>query len=131
MTVKKPYTNIPGTKVFDGHQARIGYHLNQFCMSLMQAENRIEFLQDEAKYLDKWPLSEQQKNAVMARDYRQMIEHGGNIYFLVKITATDGKSVLHAVSTMTNLNELEYAEMMRLGGRGIAGNRYIEEIKYG
>ncbi|NLQ17303.1 protocatechuate 4,5-dioxygenase subunit alpha [Marinomonas sp. M1K-6] len=121
----KPYSNIPGTTVFDGDMARIGFHLNQFCMSLMQASNRDAFKQDERAYLDKWPMTEAQKKAVLARDFTQLIALGGNIYYLVKISSNDGLSVAAAVSTMTNLSVEDYMEMMRCGGRSSEGNRYV------
>ena len=92
MALDKPYSDVPGTTVFDADQARKGYHLNQFCMSLMKAENRERFKADERAYLDEWPMSEEQKQAVLERDYSRMISLGGNIYFLAKIFSTDGKS---------------------------------------
>ena len=52
MALDKPYKNIPGTTIFDAELARRGYHLNQFCMSLMKAENRARFKADERAYLD-------------------------------------------------------------------------------
>jgi protocatechuate 4,5-dioxygenase alpha subunit len=36
MALDKPYKDIPGTTIFDAEQSRLGYHLNQFCMSLMR-----------------------------------------------------------------------------------------------
>jgi protocatechuate 4,5-dioxygenase alpha chain len=92
MALEKPYKNIPGTTIFDAEQSRLGYHLNQFCMSLMKAENRARFKADERAYLDQWPMTEEQKEAVQARDLNWCIRLGGNIYFLAKIGATDGKS---------------------------------------
>jgi protocatechuate 4,5-dioxygenase, alpha chain len=125
----KPYSNIPGTTVFDGDMARIGFHLNQFCMSLMQASNRDTFRQDERGYVDQWPMTEAQKKAVLARDFTQLIALGGNIYYLVKLSSSDGLSVAAAVSTMTNLSVEDYMEMMRNGGRSPDGNRYVENDK--
>jgi protocatechuate 4,5-dioxygenase alpha subunit len=58
------YEDIPGTWVFDAERARRGYHLNAFFYSLMKAENRAEFLADERKYLQKFPMSEEQRDAV-------------------------------------------------------------------
>ncbi|SHF03294.1 protocatechuate 4,5-dioxygenase alpha subunit [Marinomonas polaris DSM 16579] len=121
----KPYSDIPGTTVFDGDMARIGFHLNQFCMSLMQESNRTAFKQNERAYLDKWPMTEAQKSAVIARDFSQLIALGGNIYYLVKISSSDGLSVAAAVSTMTDLSVDEYIDMMRRGGRSPEGNRYV------
>lgn len=123
----KSYDNIPGTTVFDGDMARIGFHLNQFCMSLMQESNRTAFKQNERAYLDKWAMTETQKNAVLARDFSQLIALGGNIYYLVKISSSDGLSVAAAVSSMTNLSPEDYMEMMRNGGRSPEGNRYVED----
>ena len=51
MALDKPYLDIPGTTIFDTEQSRKGYHLNQFCMSLMKAENRERFKANERAYL--------------------------------------------------------------------------------
>ena len=129
MALDKPYKGIPGTTIFDAEQSRMGYHLNQFCMSLMKAENRERFKANERAYLDEWPMSEEQKLAVMARDLNRCIELGGNIYFLAKIGATDGKSFQYAAGSMTGMTQEEYAQMMLEGGRSIEGNRYTGEKK--
>ena len=96
-------------------------------MSLMKAPNRERFKAGERAYLDEWPMSEDQKQAVLARDYNRMIALGGNIYFLAKIFSTDGKTFLQAVSTMTGMTPDAYAQMMINGGRSPAGNRYVGE----
>jgi protocatechuate 4,5-dioxygenase, alpha chain len=127
MALDKPYADVPGTTIFDAEMARKGYHLNQFCMSLMKEENRKRFLADQRAYLDEWPMSEEQKHAVLARDYNRMIAAGGNIYFLSKMFATDGKSFQFAAGSMTGMTQEEYAEMMLKGGRSIEGNRYKGE----
>ena len=123
MALDKPYGNIPGTVIFDADQARLGYHLNQFCMSLMKAGNRARFKENERAYLDEWPMSEGQKEAVLARDYNRMIALGGNIYFLAKIFSTDGKSFQHAAALMTGMTQEDYARMMLNGGRAPEGPR--------
>jgi protocatechuate 4,5-dioxygenase alpha chain len=127
MSLDKPYADVPGTTIFDADQARRGYHLNQFCMSLMKADNRARFKADERAYLDEWPMSEEQKQALLKRDYNRLIQLGGNIYFLAKVFSTDGLSYLQAVSTMTGMSVEQYRTMMIEGGRSIEGNRYIEE----
>jgi protocatechuate 4,5-dioxygenase alpha chain len=117
MPLAKPYADIPGTTVFDADQSRKGYHLNMFCMSLMKAANRERFKANERAYLDEWPMSGEQKEAVIARDYNRMIELGGNISFLAKIFATDGKTFQHAAALMTGMSQEDYARMMLNGGR--------------
>jgi protocatechuate 4,5-dioxygenase alpha chain len=121
MALEKPYADLPGTIIFDAEMSRKGYHLNQFCMSLMKAANRERFRANERAYLDEWPMTEEQKQAVMARDYNRMLALGGNIYFLAKIFATDGKSFQYAAATMTGMTQEEYAQMMLKGGRAPEG----------
>ncbi|MYL01595.1 MAG: protocatechuate 4,5-dioxygenase subunit alpha, partial [Gammaproteobacteria bacterium] len=112
---------------FDAQQARLGYHLNQFCMSLMNAADRARFAADERAYLDEWPMMEEQKQAVLDRDYNRMIRHGGNIYFLAKIFLSDGQTFEQAAASMTGLKREEYRQMMLSGGRSPQGNPYKGE----
>ena len=127
MSLVKPYLDVPGTTIFDAEQSRKGYHLNQFCMSLMKAANRERFKANERVYLDEWLMTEEQKQAVLARDLNRCIAAGGNIYFLAKIGATDGKSFQQMAGSMTGLTEDEYRDMMVAGGRSANGNRVIGE----
>ncbi|MDZ5459685.1 protocatechuate 4,5-dioxygenase subunit alpha [Azohydromonas lata] len=127
MALQKPYKDVPGTTIFDADMSRQGYWLNQFCMSLMKAENREKFKADERAYLDQWAMSEEQKQAVLARDLNRCIALGGNIYFLAKIGATDGRSFQQMAGSMTGMTEDEYRQMMVAGGRSAQGNRVIGE----
>lgn len=127
MALDKPYNDIPGTRIFDSDRASQGYHLNQFCMSLMKAENRERFKADQRAYLDEWPMSEEQKQAVIARDLNRLMDLGGNIYVLAKIGATDGLTFQQMAGSMTGMSEEEYRNMMINGGRSIEGNRYLHE----
>ena len=127
MALDKPYLDVPGTTIFDAEQSRRGYHLNQFCMSLMSAANRERFRASERAYLDEWPMTEEQKLAVLARDLNRCMRTGGNIYFLAKIGATDGMSFQQMAGSMTGMTEAEYRDMMISGGRSAEGNRRIGE----
>ncbi len=115
--------DIPGTRVFTAQRARAGYHLNQFAMSLMKPENRERWKADERAYLDEWKLSEEQKQAILDRDYNRCLDLGGNIYFLAKVFSTDGQSFLQAVGTMTGMSAADYQAMMVAGGRSPDGVR--------
>jgi protocatechuate 4,5-dioxygenase, alpha chain len=119
--------DIPGTLVFTTARARQGYHLNQFCMTLMNADNRARFRADERAYLDEWPMTEAQKQAVLIRDYNAALAEGGNIYFLAKIFFTDEISFLQAVGTMTGMSAQDYQAMMLAGGRSPVGLRSKKE----
>ena len=127
MALDKPYVDIPGTTVFDSAKAREGYHLNQFFFSLMKAGSRERFLADEKAYLDEWPMAEDQKQAVLARDYNRVIDLGGNVYFFSKLFFTDQASFEIGAASMTGMSPQEYRNMMLSGGRSSEGNRYVEE----
>ncbi len=127
MPLEKPYLDVPGTTIFDAEQSRRGYHLNQFCMSLMKAENRARFKADQCAYLDEWPMTEAQKQAVLDVDLNRAIALGGNIYFLAKLGATHGRSFQQMAGSMTGMTEDEYRNMMIAGGRSVEGNRVVGE----
>jgi protocatechuate 4,5-dioxygenase alpha chain len=129
MALDKPYADVPGTTIFDAEQAQKGYHLNMFAMSLMKAPNRDRFRADNSAYLDEWPMTQNQKEAVLARDYNRMIASGGNIYFLAKIFSCDGLSFQQGAASMTGMTQEQYAQMMLNGGRSPEGNRYVGEKK--
>lgn len=121
------FDDIPGTRVFTAQRARAGYHLNQFAMSLMKAENRERWKADERAYLAEWKLSDEQREALLARDYNRLLDLGGNIYFMAKVFSTDGKSFLQAVSTMSGMSLEAYQAMMIAGGRSPVGQRSIKD----
>lgn len=128
---KKDYHDIPGTYVFDGEHSRKGYHLNMFCMSLNKSENRDEFRKDEAKYLDAYPMTTEQRQTVLARDWLGMLRLGGNIYYTFKLAIFDGYNMQQAGAAMSNtgMTEADFKQMMLDGGRSIEGNRSKKESK--
>jgi protocatechuate 4,5-dioxygenase alpha chain len=119
--------DIPGTRVYTGKRARQGYWMNQFAMSLMTAENRERWKANEKAYLAEWPMTNEQRQSILDRDYNRMLDLGGNIYFLAKLFSTDGLSFLQAVSTMTGMSVDDYQAMMIAGGRSPDGLRSIKE----
>jgi len=121
------FDDIPGTRVYTAKRARQGYQLNQFAMSLMKPENRERWKADNRAYLEDWKLTDEQKQALLDRDYNRLLDLGGNIYFLAKVFSTDGLSFLQAVSTMTGMSVEDYQAMMITGGRSPQGVRSIKD----
>lgn len=127
MSKDKPYEDIPGTWVFDADRARKGYHLNEFLYSLMKAENRAEFLADERRYLQKFAMTDEQRDAVVNRAWNKLLELGGVSYALAKLAFTDKKSYQYMASQMVGVPEEEYVKMMLAGGRSPDGWRSKSE----
>jgi protocatechuate 4,5-dioxygenase alpha chain len=119
------FSDIPGTYVFDGDRSIQGRHLNRFCMSLMKAANRARFKADPRGYLEEWPMTGAQKDAVIARDFRKLLDLGGNIFFVLKLAALDGRATQSVSAEFSGQSTESYAAMMRNGGRSPHGIRSI------
>ena len=123
MDRSEAYADIPGTYLFDKRACAKGYHVNMFCMSLMKEENRKAFLADGARYLDRFPITQEQRRAVLERDWLALIKEGANIYYVSKLGATCGFSFEDMASAMSGMGKEQYRKMMLGGGRSIEGNR--------
>ena len=124
MAAPRDYEDIPGTYVYDAERGRVGYALNMFCMSLNKTENRAAFKADEAGYLARFPMSDEQKRAVLERDWLGMLKVGGNIYYTIKIAFCDGLTFQDVAASMSGMSKDDYAKMMLDGGRAPDGNLY-------
>jgi protocatechuate 4,5-dioxygenase alpha chain len=125
------FDDIPGTILFDAERSRQGYHLNMFCMSLMKPDNRAAFRADERAYVAQFPMTPEQAETVLRRDWNGMLELGGNIYYTAKLAACDGLSFQHIAALMTGSTQDAYAAMMLAGGRPPEGNRSKAEWRRG
>lgn len=127
MTQEKEYDDIPGTYVFDADRSREGYWLNQFCITLRLEKNRQQLRDDPEAYLAKFPMSEEQAQAVRDRAWNRLLELGGNVYYTSKLAAFDGINFQGLAAIMTGMKTEDYRDMMLHGGRSIEGNRYKSE----
>ena len=132
-TNARDYRQIPGTYVFDGAHCQKGYALNMFCKSLDLETNRAAFRADSPGYLKNFKLSDEQRNAVLDRDWLAMLRLGGNIYYTFKLAIFDGLTMQHvgAVMSANGMSVDDFREMMMSGGRPINGNRSVEEWSHG
>jgi protocatechuate 4,5-dioxygenase alpha subunit len=80
---------IPDTPLFDRKRSLRGYRINKMAMGLGDPVNRDAFRQDEGAYLDRFGLTPEEKDAVMTRNWREMVRLGGNLFFILKISAVD------------------------------------------
>jgi protocatechuate 4,5-dioxygenase alpha chain len=99
----------------------MGYHLNMFCMSLNEAPNREAFRIDEGTYLDRFPLTPEQRQAVLDRAWLELLRLGGNIYYTFKLAAFDRLSMQAVGGAMCKLSEDEFKEIMLTGGKDEQG----------
>lgn len=107
-------TQIPETPLFDRERSLKGYKLNKMAMDLGKAENREAFKADEDAYLDRYGLSEDEKAAVKARDWHEMVRLGGNLFFILKISAIDPTPMTRIGAAQAGLDHDEFLKQ-RLG----------------
>ena len=96
---------IPGTQLFDGRMARKGYALNKMCYSFNDAANRAAFKQDEDAYCARYGLNDEQRAAIKARNVLQLLEAGGNVYYLAKFAGIFGLDVQDIGAQQTGMSK--------------------------
>ena len=109
--------DIPGTIIFDGAKAIQGYALNKMCFSFNSAANREAYLRDEDAYCAKFNITEQQRLALRHRNVLELLDAGGNIYYLAKWAGIFGMNVQQMGAQQRGISEDEFKEMLvRAGG---------------
>src|SRR5213596_164182 len=110
------YDDIPGTVVFDGAKAMRGYALNKMCYSFNSAESREAFRRDEDAYCDKFNLTSAQRRAVKSRSVLELLECGGNIYYLAKWAGIFGLNVQQIGAQQRGVTEEEFKDLLVRAG---------------
>jgi protocatechuate 4,5-dioxygenase, alpha chain len=107
---------IPGTIMFDGKMAQKGYALNKMCYSFNEAANREAFKRDEDAYCTKYGLNDEQRAAIKARNVLQLLEAGGNIYYLAKFAGIFGLGVQDVGAQQTGMSVDEFKAKLLAAG---------------
>jgi protocatechuate 4,5-dioxygenase alpha chain len=107
---------LPDTVIFDGREAMKGYPLNKMCYSFNRADAREEFRRDEEAYMTRFGLTEKQKAAVRARNVAQLIDAGGNIYYLAKLAGIFGLGVQDLGAQQTGMTVEAFKDMLKKQG---------------
>jgi protocatechuate 4,5-dioxygenase alpha chain len=97
--------NIPGTKPFDGQEARKGYALNKMCFSFNEQANRAAFVADPEAYMQRYGLNEQQAEAIRSGQVLQLLEAGGNAYYLAKFAGIFGLDMQDIGAQQTGMSK--------------------------
>lgn len=108
---------IPGTTLFDGDMARIGYALNKMCFSFNAAENRAAFLRDEEAYIRAFALDDRQAAAIRSRDVLQLIGAGGNVYYLAKFAGIFGLDMQDIGAQQTGMTKDQFKAKLAASGK--------------
>jgi protocatechuate 4,5-dioxygenase alpha chain len=109
--------HIEGTTMFDGDQAQKGYALNRMCFSFNSAENREAFRRNEDAYCARYGLTKEQREAVKSRNVLQLIEAGGNVYYLAKLAGIFGLNVQDIGAQQTGMSVEAFKQKLVAAGR--------------
>lgn len=108
---------VEGTYLFGLADSRRGYPLNKLCATLVTAENRASFIQNEAAYCDRFALSTEQRAAILSRDWVAMLDLGGSIFYVFKLAQVDKKSMQYLGGIFTGMTTEEFTAELTAGGR--------------
>ena len=108
---------IPGTPIFDGKATQKGYALNRMCFSFNDAANRAAFASDEDAYCARFALTPPQRQAVAHRNVLELIEAGGNVYYLAKLAGIYGLNVQDIGAQQTGMSLDAFKQMLVEAGK--------------
>src|SRR4249919_2877108 len=111
-SLQDDYDRIPGTIVFDGRAAMKGYALNKMCYSFNSRENREAYRLNEDAYCDAFHITPEQRLALKHRNITELIEAGGNMYYLAKWAGIFGMTVQQLGAQQRGITEDAFKEML-------------------
>jgi protocatechuate 4,5-dioxygenase alpha chain len=110
-------THDIATPIFGSELAQRGYALNKMCYSFNDAMNRAAFIQDEEGYCAKFGLTEAQRAAVKRRNVLDMLQAGGNIYYLAKLAGILGLNVQDIGAQQTGVSVEAFKSKLASAGK--------------
>lgn len=109
---------VEGTIHFDGEMATKGFYFNKMCYSFNTEENRQAFRDDPEAYMEKYKLTEEQKQAVRDKDINRMLELGGSIYYMAKFAGIFGWNMQVIGGMQSGRTTEEFKAYLDSQGRG-------------
>ena len=67
-------------------------------------------------------MTDEQRQAVLDRNWLEMLRLGGNIYYTFKIVRHDRRSMQYVGAAMSGVSEDEFKQIMLTGGKDQEGN---------
>jgi protocatechuate 4,5-dioxygenase, alpha chain len=86
------------------------------CAALCSPAEREAFKRDEEGFMSRFDLSEAEKQLVRKRDFAGMIEHGMNIYAMLKIGSVTGNSLYRMGAQMRGETYEEFLKTRNISG---------------
>jgi protocatechuate 4,5-dioxygenase, alpha chain len=86
------------------------------CEALCSAQAREAFKSDEDAFMDRFSLSDDEKELVRKRDFKGLIEHGLNIYFMLKLGSATGHSLYRMGAQMRGESYEDFLKTRKISG---------------
>jgi len=101
--------DAPGTFLYTPERALKGDRLTQFGLTLRDPENRAKFLNDEVSYMQSMKLTREEIELVTNRDWTGLLNAGGHLQSMLKVSATLGGNLwdIGAHNTGLSISELQ------------------------
>ncbi|MDO6681904.1 MULTISPECIES: protocatechuate 3,4-dioxygenase [unclassified Oceanobacter] len=109
---------VEGTIHFDGPMATKGFRFNKMCYSFNSEDNRQAFRDDPEAYMERFGISDEQRQAVRDQDIIRMLELGGSIYYMAKFAIIFGWNMQIIGGMQTGRTTEEFKAYLESQGRG-------------
>lgn len=86
------------------------------CAALCSPAEREAFKRDEEAFMARFGLSENEKALIRKRDFAGMIEHGMNIYFMLKVGSVTGNSLYRMGAQMRGESYEDFLKTRKISG---------------
>ena len=107
---------IKDTYVFELEASDKGRRINNLAEALNHQENRETFKADPDTYMDKFDLTDAEKQLVRDNDWLNLVKAGGNIYNVVRIAACFGVGLYPVGAQQMGLTYEEFLETRNVKG---------------
>ena len=102
----------PSTFAFTGEICSRSYALNRFAFAFKYPDHRGEFEAAPEELMERFGLTEEQKELVRQRDWTGLVANGGHHFNIIKIAAAVGESHLHVGAHMCGADWDEFKQSL-------------------
>ena len=115
-TIKRDSFNLsldpPSAFVFTGEICSRSYALNKFAFAFKDPEHRMRFEEAPELLMERYGLTDEQKELVRKRDWTGLVANGGHHFNIIKIAAAVGESHLHVGAHMCQQDWDEFKQSL-------------------
>ena len=112
-----PVAQLKELRTLTPERARRAFQLNRFLVALRLQEFRTLFQQDEEACMQRFCLTDQERDMVRNRAYREMLDYGASVVALGKAGVALGATLIERGAAECNLTAAEFLARKKAQGK--------------